>query len=86
MERRIALERDMQATGTTYTDYATPIQDKYIYLDGYRKPIDGKNEPIVYGPQPEALSPTDGPPVVQKLMHGESPDTKIMESQDFGSL
>lgn len=59
VEQRVELEQHMQATGTTYTDYAGLIEDSYIQLDEDRKPVNKKVEQIIYGPSSGSLLPSD---------------------------
>lgn len=60
VEQRIELEQHMQATGTTYTDYAGLIEDSYVQLDEQREPVNKTVEKIMYGPSSESLLPSDG--------------------------
>lgn len=83
--RRIALEQDMQAKGTTYTDYATPIEDSYIQLDENRKPVDKDTEQIVYSSQSKVLIRNTAPALVQEVTTAGPSDAKIRELRDADS-
>ncbi|KAJ4423796.1 hypothetical protein N0V82_001535 [Gnomoniopsis sp. IMI 355080] len=86
VERRITLERDMRSKGTTYTDYATPIQDSYIQLDGERIPVKHQPESIIYGSQSGSLFPSDGSLLVQEALSLGSSGMKILKAENADSV
>lgn len=82
VERRIELEQHMQATGTTYTDYAGSIEDSYVQLDEDRKPVDEKVEQIIYGPSSGSPLPSDCSVPMQETAKTGPSEVKDSEVRD----
>lgn len=85
VEQRIELEQHMQATGTTYTDYAGLIEDSYVQLDEHRQPVNKKVEQIIYGPSPGSLLPSDDSVPMQEAANVDPSEVKDSNPRDFGS-
>lgn len=60
-KRRVELERDMKTTGTDYTDYVGPINDKWTRTDEDGKSVEVATEQVVYGNQSQVSAPSAGP-------------------------
>lgn len=58
MQRRVALEQDMEAKGTTYADYASTVEDSFIKRDEHGKTVVEEAEKIVYGPKSRLVVPS----------------------------
>lgn len=85
VERRIELEQHMQATGTTYTDYAGLIEDSYVQLDEDRKPVDKKIEQIIYGPSSGSSSLSDCSVPMQEAANTGPSEKKDLQLRDDAS-
>lgn len=77
VERRLALEQDMQAKGTTYTDCAGPIEDVFTKVDQDRKPVDQKIKKVIGRRKAEDSSLPDVPVLVPEATGASRSGTKV---------